>query len=147
MPGLTTKFKDIRLTDLPEVGGKNASLGEMFNQLQEKGIRIPDGFATTAKAFWLFLDENSLRQPLEKLMATLDKKMFSNLKETGSAARNLILQAVLPEELKTAILSEFRLLNRKENAAFAVRSSATAEDLPQASFAGQHESFLNIQGE
>lgn len=147
MKQLTKQFKDITLADLPLVGGKNASLGEMFSKLGSKGVAVPDGFATTADAFWLFLDENSLRAPLGQLMSELDKKTFANLKDVGAKARTLLLQAQLPGTVKDAILLSFRELCGGEQKAFAVRSSATAEDLPEASFAGQHESFLNIRSE
>lgn len=147
MNTLIKRFQDISLNDLPEVGGKNASLGEMYGKLQQKGIRIPNGFATTAKAFWLFLDQNGLRTPLRQLLAALDRTGFSNLGEVGQQARTLMLQASLPVELADAIREEAAQLWPNEKMAVAVRSSATAEDLPQASFAGQHESYLNIQTE
>jgi len=147
MTKLVKKFSEISLADLPEVGGKNASLGEMFSKLHVKGVPVPDGFATTAAAFWLFLDENALRLPLQKLMAELDRKNFSNLKETGAKARALMMQASLPLVVSDAVLFQFRELCEDEHAGFAIRSSATAEDLPQASFAGQHESYLNINTE
>ncbi|MGZ5190835.1 MAG: phosphoenolpyruvate synthase, partial [Flavisolibacter sp.] len=146
MSTFTKKFKDITLSDLPEVGGKNSSLGEMFNKLSEKGILVPDGFATTASAFWTFLDENNLRAPLAQLMVTLDKKKFSNLKEVGAKARQLILGGHISTELGMSIIEEYLRLGDGKDVDVAVRSSATAEDLPQASFAGQHESFLNIKG-
>ncbi|QJB32949.1 phosphoenolpyruvate synthase [Chitinophaga oryzae] len=140
-------FASVRLSDVGIVGGKNASLGEMTAALAGKGIRVPAGFATTATAFWAFLDANALRQPLAALMQQLDRNTFSNLGETGAAARRLILGAVMPEELKTAITDAYRRLGGGEAQAVAVRSSATAEDMPEASFAGQHESFLNVRGE
>jgi len=131
------------------VGGKNASLGEMFNQLAPKGIKIPDGFATTAEAYWLFLDENNIRVKLTDLMNKIDLKEFSNLKEIGSEARSLVLNAVIPEQIANEIKSAYRNLyaEHKIEIEVAVRSSATAEDLPSASFAGQHDSFLNIKGD
>jgi pyruvate, water dikinase len=141
------RFSDITLADLPDVGGKNSSLGEMFSRLQTEGIRVPDGFATTASAFWAFLDENKLRDPLRQLLATLDRTAYANLHEIGAKARSLILQAAMPAPIRNAVLEQYRLLSKSGNDTFAVRSSATAEDLPQASFAGQHESYLNIHGE
>lgn len=141
------KFRDITLTDLPLVGGKNASLGEMFGQLAEQGICVPDGFATTASAYWQFLDDNRLREPLKEIIAKLDTARFTNLREVGSNARALVMAATLPEALAEAIRTAYRELCEEGSMAVAVRSSATAEDLPQASFAGQHESFLNIRGE
>ncbi len=147
MPVFIKHFNEIHLGDLAAVGGKNASLGEMFTQLSPKGIKVPDGFATTAHSFWHFLDENKIRRPLQELMAALDKNNFSNLNETGSKARKLILDASLPKDLETDVLAAYQKLCNGTDIEVAVRSSATAEDLPQASFAGQHESFLNIKGE
>lgn len=140
-------FSDITLEDLPEVGGKNASLGEMFSQLQTDGICVPDGFATTASAFWAFLNENKLREPLRRLLTTLDRTTYANLHDIGAKARAFMLQAAMPAAIRDAVLQQYRILCKDNNDTFAVRSSATAEDLPQASFAGQHESYLNISGE
>lgn len=135
------------ISDIAAVGGKNASLGEMITKLSAKGINVPDGFATTADAFWYFLDSNKLRGPLRLLMDELDIKSFSNLVETGAAARALILKGTLPNEIVTDLLTGYKNLSGDNAIEVAVRSSATAEDLPQASFAGQHESYLNIKGE
>ena len=140
------KFQEITINDIALVGGKNSSLGEMFNRLSSKGILVPDGFATTADAFWYFMDYNNLKQPLQTLLKELDKKNYSNLKEVGSRARQMILNAGIPGDLQSAIVNAYKELCGKEYFAVAVRSSATAEDLPQASFAGQHESYLNIKG-
>lgn len=140
------KFSEISITDIAAVGGKNSSLGEMFSKLSSKGIPVPDGFATTAFAFGEFLTQNSLHLPLHNLLQQLDKKAFSNLKETGARARKLLLDAVLPVSLQSAIIQAYRDLCGETHFEVAVRSSATAEDLPQASFAGQHESYLNIKG-
>lgn len=145
---LIKKFSDISLADLALVGGKNASLGELFSQLTSKGINIPDGFATTSHAYRKFLQENNILPELTKIVAALDRNNFSNLKETGAKARQLILNGKFSEQLKTSILKEYtNLFEKQTTAEVAVRSSATAEDLPTASFAGQHESFLNIRGE
>ena len=141
------KFNEISLTDLPTVGGKNSSLGEMFSKLSSKGISVPDGFATTTFAFEEFLSHNDLHVPLFNLMKQLDRKNYSNLKETGAKARKLLLEADLSKELKNAVLHAYKELCGDKYFAVAVRSSATAEDLPQASFAGQHDSYLNIEGE
>lgn len=141
------RFSEITIHDVAQVGGKNASLGEMFSKLAKKKIAVPAGFAVTANAFWHFIDHNQLRAPLQELMAQLDKKDFTNLKETGLKARSLLSKAVMPYELAWAIIREYRALCCGHDIEVAVRSSATAEDLPQASFAGQHESYLNIQGE
>jgi pyruvate,water dikinase len=145
MKSFIKPFRDIRIADVALVGGKNASLGEMFSQL--KGIPVPDGFATTADAFWYFLDENQLRQPLAELMEQLDRSNFSNLQVTGLKARTLLLEAKMPGELSAQLVEAFHTLLENRQFSVAVRSSATAEDLPQASFAGQHESFLNISGD
>ncbi len=141
------KFSDISITDVAIVGGKNSSLGEMFSKLSRKGIAVPNGFATTAYAFDEFIAQNSLRAPLLTLMAELDKKDFSNLSTIGSKARTLLLQGEIPQQLQLAIAESYRQLCGTNYFEVAVRSSATAEDLPQASFAGQHESYLNVKGE
>jgi pyruvate,water dikinase len=141
------KFADTRLTDVAVVGGKNASLGEMISTLSSQGIKVPDGFATTAFAYWTFLDFNKLWEHLLKLMQQLDRKDFSNLRETGAAARKLIMEGTMPAVISEEIKSAYRSLGGGAPVAVAVRSSATAEDMPQASFAGQHESYLNITGE
>lgn len=140
-------FSQISISDVPIVGGKNASLGEMRNKLASQGIPVPDGFATTAYAFEDFLTHNGLHQPLRNLLQQLDRKLYSNLREIGSSARNLILDAVLPKGLQQEVLDYYHQLGNGAGLAVAVRSSATAEDLPQASFAGQHESYLNITGD
>jgi pyruvate, water dikinase len=140
-------FKQILLSDIPSVGGKNASLGEMFNRLSGKGVPVPDGFATTSAAFWYFLDYNKLRQPIINHLKELDRSNFDNLSEIGQKIRKLMLNATLPDDLAKAIVAQYKVLFNNKDAAVAVRSSATAEDLPNASFAGQHESYLNIEGE
>lgn len=147
MESFIMHFSGIGLKDVPEVGGKNASLGELYNAFRQEGINVPDGFATNAFAFWSFLDYNNLWEPLQQLMMELDRKGWTNLAEKGEAARKMILRANLPEEVVIDILGAYRHLCGNESKAVAVRSSATAEDLPNASFAGQHESFLNIRGE
>lgn len=140
------KFKEIHIGNISSVGGKNASLGEMFSKLASKGIPVPDGFAITAMAFEEFLTHNSLHSRLYQLMLQLDKVNFSNLKETGAKARKCLLEATLPVNLQRAIIHAYKDLSGGPDIEVAVRSSATAEDLPGASFAGQHESFLNIKG-
>ncbi|HLK29640.1 MAG TPA: phosphoenolpyruvate synthase [Puia sp.] len=144
---LIKKFNEISIADIPVVGGKNASLGEMLKNLSSKGIKVPNGFATTASAFWHFLDDNKLRERLHEIMERLDKEKFSNLKEIGRQSRELLLHAKMPKDLSDEIIASYKELCGKADAAVAVRSSATAEDLPEASFAGQHESYLNIKGE
>ena len=146
MSVLIKKFSEIGISNLPEVGGKNSSLGEMFNQLTPSGIRIPDGFATTAEAFWYFLDATEIRQQLVDVIAGLDKQTFKNLSEIGEQARSVILKARLPNDLAQSTIEAYDDLSGNTHIAVAVRSSATAEDLPQASFAGQHDSYLNISG-
>ncbi|MCX6312459.1 MAG: phosphoenolpyruvate synthase [Bacteroidetes bacterium] len=142
-------FRDIRLTDIATVGGKNASLGEMVSALSSRGIRVPDGFAVTAEAYWKFIETNNLRAKLADLLSKLDTKTFGNLSDIGIKARTLFNDSTFPDELKLQILSAFQLLSNQDGEvfSFAVRSSATAEDLPGASFAGQQETFLNVVGE
>lgn len=142
-------FSEITNKDVSIVGGKNASLGEMIHHLSSKGITIPDGFATTADAFRFFIDENNLKHQLQNLLSKLNTKQFTNLNETGEAARKLLSEAKIPETLQQQIKIAYRDLCKKNNheVDVAVRSSATAEDLPTASFAGQHDSFLNRKGD
>lgn len=146
MKDLIKTFSEINIEDVPMVGGKNASLGEMFNELSSEGVKVPDGFATTAEAFRLYLQENSLTQQLQQLMTELDHEKYSNLEEKAEKARELILGGNFSEELKEGIEKAYKNLGNGKDIHVAVRSSATAEDLPQASFAGQHESYLNISG-
>lgn len=147
MKNYIKKFDSISLSDLPAVGGKNSSLGEMFSKLSSKGIPVPNGFATTAFAFEEFLETNDLKVKLNDLMSSLDKNDFHNLREIGSAARSLMMQGKINENLRSSIISAYHELCGSTEFEVAVRSSATAEDLPDASFAGQHESYLNIQGD
>lgn len=139
-------LSEIQIGDVATVGGKNASLGEMLTGLSAEGIHVPGGFATTADAFWYFLDANRLREPLINLLAKLDRDHFTNLGDIGRQARQLILNAKMPAGLGQDILNAYKQLCGAQILDVAVRSSATAEDLPQASFAGQHESYLNIRG-
>jgi len=142
-------FSEITMKDIVSVGGKNASLGEMIKNLSPKGINIPGGFALASSAYWEFLYRNNIKETIEKLLATLDRKEFSNLKAIGKEIRELILSKKMPDEITRMINNEYLVLCKKYGmvADVAVRSSATAEDLPTASFAGQHDSFLNIRGE
>ncbi|MEX2592660.1 MAG: phosphoenolpyruvate synthase [Anditalea sp.] len=141
-------FSDLSNKDTAEVGGKNASLGEMISQLGPKGIRIPAGYATTAQAYWDYLEHNRLREELIALLEDLDTKEFTNLKKIGQKAREYILNGNFPDQLAESIKNAYSELEEKEGTltSVAVRSSATAEDLPEASFAGQHDSFMNVQG-
>jgi len=141
-----TWLRDVRNTDVALVGGKNASLGEMMNNLAKEGIRIPDGFAVTAQAYWTFLDANAIKDKLIDCMARLDRETFSNLSAITDEAQALIMAAKWPEAVEQEIRAAYGELEKKGISAVAVRSSATAEDLPTASFAGQHESYLNISG-
>ena len=149
MEKYTADFNELDNTLTELVGGKNASLGEMFQQLKSQNINVPDGFATTAEAYWKFLDENNLRGPIKEELANLDREKFSNLKKIGEKIRTKIMEAHMPNDISDAIKKAYqRLQDREENVtSVAVRSSATAEDLPEASFAGQHDSFLNVSGE
>ena len=140
------QFNEISIADIALVGGKNASLGEMFSKLSSKGISVPDGFATTAYAFEEFLTHNSLHSKLDDLMSQLDRNNYENLNETGAKARKLMLAGELSQNLQASVLQAYKELCGENDDEVAVRSSATAEDLPQASFAGQHESYLNIRG-
>ncbi|GAB2773080.1 phosphoenolpyruvate synthase [Rhabdobacter roseus] len=132
---------------IAQVGGKNASLGEMFNGLRPFGVRIPDGFALTTEAYKHFIYENELHEPILALLDQLDTQTFSNLALIGEQIRQLIHQGTFPPSISEAIGRAFEDLKQRYPAAIqvAVRSSATAEDLVTASFAGQHESFLNVQ--
>lgn len=142
-------FADIRISDTPIVGGKNASLGEMVTALSGKGISVPDGFAVTSEGYWIFLRENNLLDVIDNALAQLNTETFDNLSQVGSGIRELIMNARFPEALERDILEAYRSLVRKSGSEItvAVRSSATAEDLPEASFAGQQESYLNVNGE
>ena len=143
-------FKEISKEDIALVGGKNASLGEMYGKLTKKGVNIPDGFAITSKAYWKFLKENKIDKKLKEVFKNFNSRSLKSLRETGRKTRNLILKADFPEDLEKEILKAYQKLSKKykgENIDVAVRSSATAEDLPTASFAGQFETFLNVTKE
>jgi pyruvate, water dikinase len=139
-------FSQIRNTDIASVGGKNASLGEMLSTLTPYGIRIPDGFALNANAYRLFLKENNLTEKLKNELGKLDTVKLSNLTEVGANCRAIIASGKLTAELQKDIEVAYAKLNEQNRVSVAVRSSATAEDLPTASFAGQHDSFLNVEG-
>jgi pyruvate,water dikinase len=142
-------LSELRRADIASVGGKNASLGELLSQLHQVGIKVPGGFATTADAYWHFLHSNRLKAPLATTLAQL-KKDGSNLAEIGQALRQLLLAGEFSPELASAITRAYAELaghSQDGPPSVAVRSSATAEDLPEASFAGQLDSFLNIRGE
>ena len=142
-------FGELTASDVARVGGKNASLGERFASLSMSGIRVPDGFAVTAAAYWAVLDANDLRVPIGRLLSE-PRDEPAALQRVGAAIRGLIAAATFPPELTAAITTAYRRLADQDGVTeldVAVRSSATAEDLPEASFAGQHESFLNVSGE
>ncbi|MEH2450800.1 phosphoenolpyruvate synthase [Nostoc sp.] len=141
-------FDEVGIADIPVVGGKNASLGEMIQQLTPKGINVPTGFATTAYAYRHFIQSAGLEAKLRKLFADLDVEDVKNLRERGKKARSLLIHTPFPVELREAIAKAYQSLSERYNAEtdVAVRSSATAEDLPDASFAGQQETYLNVVG-
>ena len=140
-------FNAIHIGDVSKVGGKNASLGELYNRLTKQGVHVPNGFATTSDAFWDFLDENNLREPLEDTLSKLDTETYANLSEIGKKARELILTGHFSDTFSKGTIKAYHQLSQKGSNPVAVRSSATAEDLPNASFAGQHDTFLNVEGE
>ncbi|MDO5645693.1 MAG: phosphoenolpyruvate synthase [Dermabacter sp.] len=141
-------FSGLGMADLDQVGGKNASLGEMVSHLSQLGVRVPDGFATTADAYRQFLTETSLAGRIDELLDGLDTENTRQLTEVGAAIRQAIMTEALPDELEAGIREAYARLaaDSGDEASFAVRSSATAEDLPDASFAGQQETFLNVRG-
>ncbi len=141
-------FNEVGITDIPLVGGKNASLGEMIQQLVPKGINVPIGFATTAYAYRYFIQSALLEQKLRDLFSDLDVEDVKNLRERGKKARSLLMHTPFPKELREAIVKAYQTLCERYNpdTDVAVRSSATAEDLPDASFAGQQETYLNVTG-
>jgi len=141
-------FEDIRIEDVPLVGGKNASLGEMYRELTRQGVRIPNGFAVTAEAYWHVINLAGILSDLKKTMAGLDKTDVADLAERGEEARDLILGAGIPDDLWGEIKAAYGRLCEEYGPGtdVAVRSSATAEDLPTASFAGQQETYLNVRG-
>jgi pyruvate, water dikinase len=162
-------FDEVSITDLPLVGGKNASLGEMIRQLASKGVNVPNGFATTAAAYRYFIAQAGLEPKLRQIFADLDVDNLQNLRQRGEQARSLMLNTPFPQELELAIANAYSQLCQRypspttncdilapihpdlvedclHNTDVAVRSSATAEDLPDASFAGQQETYLNVHG-
>lgn len=146
MESYIIQYPETNRNDVARVGGKNASLAELYNRLSASGILVPAGFAVAASAYQSFLRHNDLDTKLQELMQTLDKKNFINLRSVGEQARQMILKGNFPVELSDAIQKAYLQLGGNTEIAVAVRSSATAEDLPNASFAGLHESYLNIAG-
>jgi pyruvate,water dikinase len=141
------KFDEIGIEDVPLVGGKNASLGEMYRNLTRKGVNVPNGFAITAYAYRYFIEEENIKEELKEILSKINVKSVESLAKIGHEARQLILKADLPPPLRINIINAYRKLCGIGNKDVAVRSSATAEDLPNASFAGQQETYLNIKGE
>jgi len=141
-------LKDLRMTDLDKVGGKNASLGEMIGGLAQAGIRVPGGFATTADAYRAFLAQNGLEKRIRDRLAGLDPNDVEALAKCGAEIRRWIEESPFPDEIESTIRQYFQEVEEQTSSdiSYAVRSSATAEDLPDASFAGQQETFLNIRG-
>ena len=139
-------FESLGIADIPEVGGKNASLGEMISNLSSSGVQVPGGFATTAHAYRDFLANDGLDKRIEEKLAMLNIEDVSALAEAGRTIRNWILEAPLPAKLEAEIREHYARMTDSGEGSYAVRSSATAEDLPDASFAGQQETFLNIHG-
>ncbi|MFH1788379.1 MAG: phosphoenolpyruvate synthase [Candidatus Altiarchaeota archaeon] len=142
-------FDELGIRDVPLVGGKNASLGEMYRKLTGKGVNVPNGFAITAAAYQHIIKSSGIGSELEKTLKGVDTGNVEDLMRRGEKTRELILQAEIPEDLKQEISAAYKKLCRQygKNTDVAVRSSATAEDLPDASFAGQQETYLNIHGE
>jgi len=143
-------FDEIGIEDVPLVGGKNASLGEMIRELKKKGVNVPNGFAVTAYAYRYFIKKAGIKEKIEKILSDLDTHDVLNLKKRGKKIREIIKNAKLPEDLEKEIRKAYEEMHTKlgyeKNPDVAVRSSATAEDLPDASFAGQQETYLNVRG-
>jgi len=142
-------FKELSIKDVDEVGGKNASLGELYNKLTPLGINVPNGFGVTASAYRYFLKYNNLDSEFKKLFENFDPQNIDELKKVGKTCREMIVNAEIPQDLKNEIISAYNELQKEygKKLSLAVRSSATAEDSPTASFAGQNETYLNIKGD
>src|SRR3989338_2316841 len=141
-------FDQVGIEDVGLVGGKNASLGEMYRLLTPKGVKIPNGFCVTAYAYHYFTEKTGVKDKIRAILKDLNTKDIENLAEHGKKVRQAILEAEFPKELNDAILEGYKhiCIQYGENTDVAVRSSATAEDLPEASFAGQQDTYLNITG-
>jgi len=142
-------FEDLKIEDVPSVGGKNASLGEMIRNLGEKGVNVPGGFAVTAYAYKYTIEKAGVDVKIKEILSDLDTHDVHNIAERGEKIRNLIKNTPIPPGLEEDIRKHYKEMEKRygENVDVAVRSSATAEDLPDASFAGQQETFLNVKGE
>ncbi|MGJ4995112.1 phosphoenolpyruvate synthase [Bradyrhizobium sp. HKCCYLS3077] len=147
-PGTIRWFKDLRIEDVPDVGGKTASLGELYSALASQGVRVPNGFALTAASYRDALRADGADDELRRLLAGLDKRRIADLAKRAAKARAIVFEATDRDDLRRDVAQAYKQLEQEygRGVAVAVRSSATAEDLPNASFAGQHESFLNIRG-
>ena len=143
-------FKELNNKDVPIVGGKNASIGEMFQELVPMGIKVPNGFAITSEAYWYLLDSAGIREKIRELLDGIDVTEIDVLNVRSKKIRDMIFGTPLPEDLRKEILEAYKILSQEhemEEADVAVRSSATAEDLPDASFAGQQDTYLSVQGQ
>ncbi len=143
----TVSYNDISKEDLSLVGGKNASLGEMIKSLTSKGISVPGGFAVTTNSYWEFLEKNNIKTGLQQILDEYDRNSTKSLRETGKKARELIMSGKFPQEVEQSIRRSYQEMIAGEDMSVAIRSSAVCEDAPDASFAGQFETFLNISGE
>jgi pyruvate,water dikinase len=141
-------FSELGIKDIPLVGGKNASLGEMYRHLSSEGVRVPNGFATTSEAYWNYLEHNKLKQLIQDRLKNLDSRNLAQLEQAGADIRQAIMNGEMPPALVAEMTSAYESLAKEygPDPDVAVRSSATAEDLPTASFAGQQDTFLNIRG-
>lgn len=143
-------FETISIKDIPTVGGKNASLGEMYQNLKKSDVLVPNGFATTSEAYWLFINHNKIKEKIKNLVENINFNDIKSLQDNGQKIRKLFIKSKFPKILEAEIITAYKKLSNEYKSAnidVAVRSSATAEDLPDASFAGQQDSFLNITGE
>ncbi len=146
----TVAYEKISSKDISLVGGKNASLGEMIKSLSKKGISVPGGFAVTTESYWKFLKENNIEKELKEILKKHDRKTTKSLREAGKKAREAIMKGEFPKEVEEAIKKSYKEMCErysKRNVSVAIRSSAVCEDAPDASFAGQFETFLNVSGE
>ncbi|MCK5907089.1 MAG: phosphoenolpyruvate synthase, partial [Flavobacteriales bacterium] len=145
----TLGLEEVLLSDIDKVGGKNASLGEMIQNLSPLGVKVPGGYAVTVAGYWKYLDYNDMRDRVKDAMDGLDTDDVVQLRQVGSKVRNIVRDGVFPEEMITEIRERYLKMSAEygnEITDVAVRSSATAEDLPDASFAGQQETYLNVRG-
>ncbi|MEI7619990.1 MAG: phosphoenolpyruvate synthase [Candidatus Falkowbacteria bacterium] len=149
-PKFVRFFNELTIKDVPSVGGKNASLGEMYQRLSKVGVLVPNGFATTAEAYRQYLDDSGVKKEIKNILSDLNTKNVVTLTKKAKQVRDLIIATPMPKELEENIISSYQKLStsyKTKNLAVAVRSSATAEDLPDASFAGQQETYLNVRGD